>query len=135
MGIVTLIKWVFRLFRNPLTRGLGSKTISGIADSLLGRNGKDLPALLSKLTGGGLGEAVQSWVAKGKNQSIDADQVKSILGSDALSGIADRLGTSEDAAASKVARSLPQIIDELTPEGEVPDQKTISSKLAEILER
>ena len=135
MGILSLIKWVFRLISNPLTRGLSKKAITGIADNLFGKNGEELPGLLTKLTGGGLGESVRSWVAKGKNKSLSADEVKSVLDPEAISGIASQLGTSEDKAASEVAKSLPGLVDRLTSEGEVPDQETISKRLAEILKR
>jgi len=135
MGILTLIKWIFRLFRNPLTRGMSSKAVTGVIDNLLGEKGEKLPGLLSKLTTGGLGDTVQSWIAKGKNKSLSADEVKSVLGSESLTGLASQLGTSEDKAASKVAKSLPQLINELTPDGEVPDQQTLSQRLAEMLKR
>lgn len=135
MLIFRVIKWVFRLLRGRALGGVSGSTLSGIAGSLLGGSGAELPALIKKLTTGGLGDVVQSWVSKGKNQPVSADQVKSALGSSALSGIASQLGTSEDTAASKVAGILPKLIDQLTPDGVVPDQKALAEGLAKILKR
>jgi uncharacterized protein YidB (DUF937 family) len=59
--------------------------------------------------------------------------VKSALDSKTLSGVASQLGLSEDAAASKVAGALPQLINKLTPDGKVPDQAAIASGLARLL--
>lgn len=130
-----LIKWVLRLFARRTIPGLSGKSLSSIATGLLGEEGAQLPGLLSKLTTGGLGDTVQSWVGKGKNQALSADQVRSALDSKTLSSIAAKLGTSEDVAASKVAGALPKLIDRLTPEGEVPDQETIGKRLAELLKK
>ena len=135
MLILRIIKWVFRLFARRAIPGLSGRSASSLVASLLGSDGSQLPGLLSKLTTGGLGDAVQSWVGKGKNKSLSAAQVESVLGSDTLSDLASQLGTSESKAASKVAGALPKLIDQLTPEGEVPDQKTVASRLAELLKQ
>jgi len=76
---------------------------------------------------------VQSWISKGKNLPLSADQVKSSMGSKALSELASQLGLSEDKAASKVAGALPQLINKLTPDGQVPDQAALAKRLADLL--
>jgi uncharacterized protein YidB (DUF937 family) len=133
MFVFRMVKWLFRLMRGRAIPGLSGTSLSSIANSLLGQDGSQLPALLSKLTTGGLGALVQSWVSKGKNLPLDAEQVKSALDPTMLSNIAGQLGTSEDAAASKVAGALPQLINKLTPAGQVPDQATLAKSLADLL--
>jgi len=129
------LKSVLGFVTEKVLPGLDSESAAGMIGGLLGENGGQLTALLEKLKAGGLGDLVQSWVGTGKNKSLSASQVKSALGSDTLSGIADQMGLSESKAASKIAVALPQLIDQLTPEGEVPDQKVIAAKLAELLNR
>jgi uncharacterized protein YidB (DUF937 family) len=133
MFLFRFLKWVFRLVQGRAIPGLGGQSLSSVVTSLLGSEGAQLPELLKKLTTGGLGDLVQSWVGKGKNLPLSADQVKSALDSKTLSGIASQLGLSEDAAASKVAGALPQLINKLTPDGQVPDQAAVAKGLADLL--
>ncbi len=50
--------------------------------------------LLDKFGAGGLGDVVQSWVGKGENQGINADQIKSVFGMEKLQAMAGKLGIS-----------------------------------------
>ena len=133
MILFRILKWVLKRLAGRGIPGLSGKSLSSVVTGLLGSKGTELPALLSKLTTGGLGDIVQSWVGTGKNRSVSAAQVKSALDPSTLSGIANHLGTSDDAAASKLAGALPQLVNKLTPDGEVPDQATISKILAQLL--
>jgi uncharacterized protein YidB (DUF937 family) len=135
MFIWWIVKWVFRRITGRAIRGLRGKALSGVATSLLGRDGTGLTGLLERFNQGGLGQLVQSWVGKGANQQLSAEQAKSILGADAIAEIAGQLGTSEEAASSKVAGILPQLIDKLTPDGELPAQETLSKRLADLLKQ
>lgn len=133
MFLLRIVKWLFRQLKGRAIPGLSGQSLSSVVAGLLGSDGAQLPGLLKKLTTGGLGDLVQSWVGKGKNLPLSADQVKSALDSKTLSGIAGQLGVSEDAAASKVAGALPQLINKLTPDGQVPDQQTLAQRLAALL--
>jgi uncharacterized protein YidB (DUF937 family) len=113
--------------------GLGGPQMSGIVTSLIGEGGKNLPALLEKFHAGGLGNLAESWVGKGDNLPVSGEQVKSVLGSDAISGVAAQLGVSDDEAASKVAEVLPQVVDKVTPDGTMPDPQALSQNLAGLL--
>jgi uncharacterized protein YidB (DUF937 family) len=131
--VIRIIKWVFRRFAGRAIPGLSGASLTSVVTGLLGQKGSQLPGLLEKLNAGGLGSLVQSWVGTGKNLPLRADQVKSALGSSTLSGIAGQLGVSEDKAASKVAGALPQIINKLTPDGQVPNQEALAKSLAALL--
>ena len=135
MFIWWFVKWVFRRLAGRAVRGLRGEALSGVATRLLGQGGTGLTALLQKFDQGGLGQIVQSWVGKGANQQLSPDQVKSVLGNEAVSEIANELGTSEDVASSKVAKVLPQIIDKLTRDGEVPDDDTLAKRLEDLLKK
>lgn len=89
---------------------------------MLGNDGEHggLGGLVSKFQQAGLGDVVASWVGTGQNQPVSGDQVSSALGSEAISGLAAKLGISPEAAASQLSNLLPGIIDHLTPQGQIP---------------
>ena len=63
----------------------------------------------------GLGDIASSWVGKGENLPISGEQLQGVLGSDVVSGMAAKFGVSQD----QIAQFLPQVVDQLTPNGEV----------------
>lgn len=79
-----------------------------------------LGGLLEKFNQAGLGEVASSWVGKGENMPISADQISQVLGSDAVKDIAAKLGMGSGEAGGALAQMLPGIIDQLTPNGQAP---------------
>lgn len=69
----------------------------------------------------GLGDLVSSWVGTGANLPVSANQIQDVLGSDQLGALASKFGLSPDQAGSQLADLLPGVIDQLTPNGQVPD--------------
>ena len=92
------------------------------ATSLLGNDSAHggLQGLIEKFQQGGLGDIVSSWVGKGENLPITGEQLSSVLGSDALSGMASKLGVNTNELASQLSSVLPGVVDKFTPHGEVP---------------
>ena len=70
---------------------------------------------------------MNSWVGTGPNQPISPDQVHSALGSDTINEIAAKLGISPQTASSGLSQILPQMVDKLTPNGQVPQHSDILS--------
>jgi len=68
-----------------------------------------------------LQETVSSWVGKGKNLPISADQIKSALGSEQMSKLAQKIGLPADTVANLLSKHLPGTLDQLTPDGKIPD--------------
>jgi len=79
-----------------------------------------LQGLVQPFQQGGLGEIVNSWVSTGHNLPISAEQITSVLGGSSLQDIAAKLGVSPDQAAGSLAEILPQAVDTLTPNGQIP---------------
>lgn len=92
--------------------------MAAIAMELLNGNG-GIGGLLDKFKGAGLADAAASWVGKGENMPISADQITSALGSGQLAEIAAKFGISPDVLSSQLAEHLPGVIDKATPDGEV----------------
>lgn len=87
--------------------------------SLLEQQG-GVAGLVQQFQQGGLSEVVSSWVGTGQNLNISPEQIQAVLGSGPLADIAAKLGISPAEAASTVSQWLPQIVDKLTPNGQVP---------------
>jgi uncharacterized protein YidB (DUF937 family) len=82
--------------------------------------GGGLAGLVQKFEQSGLGSVVGSWIGTGQNLPISAEQLKSVLGSDVIGQFAQQLGLSPPDAASQLSQALPQVVDQATPNGEVP---------------
>ncbi|KNZ34222.1 MAG: hypothetical protein AD742_02200 [Methylibium sp. NZG] len=84
------------------------------------QGGGGLGAMLGNAQQAGLGDVVSSWIGKGQNLPISADQLGSVLGGDTLSNLAKQLGMSQGDAASQISQMLPDVVDRLTPQGQMP---------------
>ena len=101
-------------------QGQGGNLLLQIALSMLQQNG-GLEGVLGKFRQGGLGQQADSWVGTGQNMNISADQLQQVFGSSTISDLASRLGMPADQAGSAMAQMLPDIINRLTPQGQVPE--------------
>lgn len=88
-----------------------------------------IEGLLQKFGQAGLADKAASWVATGQNQALSADEAKSALGPDFVASAAQQLGVSEDEVSSAASQALPEVVDKLTPEGNVPQGLDIMSML------
>lgn len=90
-----------------------------IAMDLFNQNG-GLPGILEKFNQNGMAEQAASWVSKGTNLPISAEQITSVLSSSVVTDIAAKFGISAETLTSNIAEHLPNMIDKMTPDGEVP---------------
>jgi len=93
-----------------------------------------LQKILGRLQQSGKGGKGQSWVSTGPNDPADADDIRAALGEQELAQIAQQLGVSEDEAAEAVAQVLPDVVDQATPEGELPDDAELDRKFGRLHE-
>ena len=101
-------------------RAQGGNSLLQVALLMLQQNG-GLEGVLNKFRQGGLAQQADSWVSTGQNMNISGDQLQQVLGSSTIRDLASRLGMSEDQAGSSMAQLLPDVIDHLTPQGQVPE--------------
>jgi uncharacterized protein YidB (DUF937 family) len=83
------------------------------------RSNGGVSGLAQKFQNGGAGEVFTSWVSTGQNQAITADTINQVLGSSQVQQFAQQLGVDPKQAADFIAKHLPQVIDKLTPDGQV----------------
>ena len=67
----------------------------------------------------GLGQIAQSWLSTGQNMPVTAEQVQQGLGDAQVQQIAQAANIPQSEAASQLATILPQIIDKLSPNGQL----------------
>ncbi len=79
-----------------------------------------LGGMMEKFNQAGMGDVIGSWVGKGENMPINADQLSQVLGSGAIGDIAAKLGIDPSQAGGMLSQALPGIIDQLTPDGQAP---------------
>ena len=106
--------------------------IMSVAQQLLGQTG-GLEGLLKKFQENGLGEVAASWVGKGQNLPISAEQIQKVLGNEQVAAIASKLGVDPQQASTQLAQMLPGLVDKLTPGGQVPEAGDLLAQGASLL--
>jgi uncharacterized protein YidB (DUF937 family) len=76
--------------------------------------------LVSAFQKNGLGDVVASWISNNTNLPISAEQIQSVLGQGPLQDVASKMGLSSGDVASALSERLPGLVDQLTPNGELP---------------
>ena len=77
-------------------------------------------AVLKRLQQQGYGRQARSWIEPGVNQPLDESAVESIVGQDDIGQMAQRLGVPREQVAQAFAQIMPELVDQLTPDGELP---------------
>ena len=131
-----------------LLGGSGSK--GGLGGMLGGQGGGNplvgmlLPAVVGMLTGGGLNrlmggmqsagleDKARSWISGDANKPISPDEVKQVVDPAHIDDVAQKAGVSHDEAAALIAKTLPEVVNHVTPDGSLPDPATVDRKLGAI---
>jgi uncharacterized protein YidB (DUF937 family) len=106
------------LFDGLLGGVVGAGMVSVVSGVLEKHGG--LQGVVSEFERNGLGPTVRSWVGTGPNEPISADQVQQVLGPDLLQQLSAKSGLSVQDLAQKLSQILPQAVDHMTPNGELP---------------
>jgi uncharacterized protein YidB (DUF937 family) len=118
------------LGRGRMGAGVGRSPLGGNQGALLmmllpmamrwvQRNG-GMGAVLKRFQQKGYDRQAQTWVATGANDPIDEQAVEQVVGHDELSQIAQRLGVPEQQVAQAFAEIMPEMVNQLTPQGQLP---------------
>jgi uncharacterized protein YidB (DUF937 family) len=122
MGLMETLTGLFR------SSGMQDKLISGIG-SMIADGKINISGLKAQAEKAGLGDIFDSWVGTGENKPISPEQVKSMATEGGLQKLADDAGISFDEAAEEVSKVLPDLVDKVTPEGVIPSDDEIRSRL------
>jgi uncharacterized protein YidB (DUF937 family) len=87
-------------------------------NDFLNANG-GVTGLADKFQKGGASEVFSSWVSTGANQTITPEQIEAVLGNDKVKEMAARMGIAPAQASDFLAKTLPGLVDQLTPKGQL----------------
>lgn len=96
-----------------------------------------LPALLSQLSGAGYGKQADSWVGTGQNMPISPDVLSQIFGKGQIQDMGRQFGVEDPSvAAGGLAALLPELVNQLTPQGRMEPQveRASGDELASLLD-
>ena len=103
---------------NNLTGNL----VQGVVGMLTSGSGVGLSGLVDKLNQSGLGDVAASWVGKGDNMPVSPQQITDALGADKVAELAVQAGIPADKGAEVLSQVLPSVVNEMTPDGVVPEE-------------
>ena len=122
LGLVAVAGYQNRDKIGEFVKGLsGSAAIPGGA-ALPGGVAGGLGGLVDQMNQGGLGDIVKSWVGTGTNAPISGSQVSQMLPPDVVAMLTKQTGLTPDELMQRLAKTLPQVVDSLTPHGQMPAQ-------------
>jgi uncharacterized protein YidB (DUF937 family) len=109
----------------------------GVLAGFVAQNG-GVDGVVNKFSQQGLEAAATSWVGNEANQAITPDHIQQVFGSGQINEIASKLGIDPATASSFLAQHLPEIINQLTPNGQtggaVDHSQAIASMLPSLLQ-
>jgi uncharacterized protein YidB (DUF937 family) len=138
-----LIKEVSMGLLDQIVKGLAGKFMGGSAGTQNPLLDIALNLLTNPQTGGlgglvetfkskGVNDIMSSWISTGQNLPISGNQIQDILGSDLIQQFAKKLGASNQDVSGGLASLLPDLIDKLTPTGQLPEKDTFEQALKKL---
>jgi uncharacterized protein YidB (DUF937 family) len=78
-----------------------------------------LSDLIEQFTGAGHGRKANSWVSTGPNEPIEKGELEEALGPDLMERLTQQTGFSREELLERLSRTLPDAVDQLTPNGQI----------------
>ncbi len=126
MSLLDTIGSLFNSSSSP--QGGGQQQLIAAAMEFVNNQPGGLNGLVEKFQQGGAGGVIQSWIGNGENQSISADQLHGVLGSDVVSGLAQKAGMQPEQVTGLLSQVLPHVVNAATPNGEVPADGKVNTE-------
>jgi uncharacterized protein YidB (DUF937 family) len=76
--------------------------------------------LIRQMERNGHGDAARSWVGRGQNQRVSPEELEQALGPDNVDSLAQQAGIDRIGLLSGLSEQLPDVVDQLTPDGRLP---------------
>jgi uncharacterized protein YidB (DUF937 family) len=105
----------------------GASPIQSVLMSALGGGQQGgLGGLVSSFEQAGLGHIAQSWIGNGANQPVSPQQLQSVFGENQVNSMASQSGMAPQDFLSQLSQHLPNAVNAMTPNGQMPDEGTVS---------
>ena len=114
-----------------LPGGLGTG-LGGMLGGVLGGGALSggLQDLLNRFQQNGHGEKADSWVSTGPNKPVAPHELEQVLGNERIDWLMKETGMSREQLLAGLSKELPQAVDKLTPNGEVPSEQELHNVLS-----
>ena len=86
--------------------------------SILGGLGE----LMEQFRTAGQARKAESWVSTGQNEPIDEREMEQALGPELIERLTRQTGLDREELLRRLTQTLPQTVDKLTPEGQLPPE-------------
>lgn len=104
-----------------------------IALNWIQRNG-GLSGALNKVKDMGFGNQAQSWMStQQQNQNLDPNQINKLFDQQEIDHVCQQTGADETEVRQGLAELLPEIVNQLTPSGDLAKEQQANSEIDEIL--
>jgi uncharacterized protein YidB (DUF937 family) len=116
--------------------------LGGILGGNKSKAGKLAKGLVKSFGGGGLADLLtkfdkkksDSWVSTGDNESLSGQEVQEALGPAQLEELAREADMTPEEASEQLAAVIPEAINQVTPEGQIPEESNLESMVQTIAE-
>lgn len=112
--------------QSPMMGVLGGLLGGGQQGGGMMGGGGGLGGLMSQFQNAGLGHIAQSWMGNGPNMPVSPDQLQSVFGQSQVQQMAGQAGMQPHDFLSQLAQHLPNAVDQMTPNGQMPNEGTVS---------
>ncbi len=121
LGLAAVAGYANRDKISDFVKGItGGSTAAAPTTQIPGGLSGALGGLVSHMQANGAGDVANSWVGTGTNLPINGSQLTQVLGPDLVNKISSSTGLSPDQLVSQLSAILPQLVDKLTPHGQLP---------------
>ena len=114
--------------------GQSNPLMKVVLDMVTHQSGGGLAGLVQQFASAGLGQQAASWVGTGENHAITGDQINQVLGSEKVQAIAQQLGLDPNQISSQLANLIPQVVDKLTPNGQMVHGDDLKNSIAGLVQ-
>ncbi|MBY0319441.1 MAG: YidB family protein [Reyranella sp.] len=104
-------------FLKPSATAGGGPTVKGVVGALLTGGLMDLVA---QFRGAGKADTIDSWVSRGPNQVVSPNDLSRVLTEEQIAFLVERTGMTREELLAGLSDRLPQVVDQLTPDGRLP---------------
>jgi uncharacterized protein YidB (DUF937 family) len=112
---------------SELLRGAGGGNLGSLLAG--GAAGGALGDILTQFDQAGRGEAARSWMASGQNVPVSPADIEQTFGPEIFDQLSDQFGLDRNELLQGLSQTLPDVVDQLTPDGRLPTEDEVMRRL------
>jgi uncharacterized protein YidB (DUF937 family) len=116
--------------------GLGDKAgnlLSSLLNLITDQSQGGFAGFLERFRKAGFGDAVDTWVGIEPKTVLSGEQAETALGTETVTEMARQAGLDKETTRAALGRMIPVVVDQLTPDGFVPTEDDLLSRIGGFL--